>query len=280
VGQAARACTFRAPAEGAAARKGPAGYTAAVSYGAVIFDLFDTLVDLHYEQIPRDAFRGKPVPPTARALHAVVAPHVGVDFETFLAVALAVDEELRVSRYERDLELPTLERFSAVVERLGLTNGELAHAMTEVHMGMLREYTTVPAHHSEILAAIGSRVRVGLCSNFSHAETALRILDESDLRRRFDSIVISETVGFRKPRAEIFEVALRDLGVEPGEALHVGDSLRSDVGGAAACGIGTVWITRRVGDAERSLREFTGARPDFVVSDLAEVAPLLDPGGS
>lgn len=247
---------------------------------AVIFDLFDTLVDLHYEQIPRDQFRGKPVPPTARALHAVVAPHVDVDFESFLAVALAVDADLRVSRHERNLELPTLERFSAVVERLGLANGALARSMTEVHMGMLRDYTTVPAHHAEVLADIGSRVRVGLCSNFSHAETALRILEESDLRQRFDSIVISETVGVRKPRAEIFEAALGELGVEPGAALHVGDSLRSDVGGAAACGIGTVWITRRVGDAERSLREFKGVRPDFVVSDLAEIPSLLDRRGS
>jgi putative hydrolase of the HAD superfamily len=251
-----------------------------VTYAAVIFDLFDTLVDLHYEQIPRDEFHGRSVPPTARALHTAVARHAEVDFETFLAVAFAVDEELRVARYERDLELPTVERFRAVVERLGIENGELAETMTDIHMGVLREHTTVPAHHGGILAALRSRVRVGLCSNFSHAETALRILDEADLRRQFDSIVISETLGFRKPRAEIFEAALGGLGVDAAETLHVGDSLRSDVAGAAACGIRSVWITRRVGDAARLLREFTGARPDFVVSDLSEVPLLLDRSGS
>jgi len=276
VGHSARACILlalrrRLPRAGPGRR-----YTAEVTYAAVIFDLFDTLVDLHYERIPRDEFRGRPVPPTARALHTAVARHADVDFETFLAVTFAVDEELRVTRYERNLELPTLERFSAVVERLGIEDGELAETMTGIHMGILREHTAVPPHHGGILADLRSRVRIGLCSNFSHAETALRILDEADLRRQFDSIVISETVGFRKPRAEIFEATLSDLGVDAAQTLHVGDSLRSDVGGAAACGIQSVWITRRVKDATRRLREFAGARPDFVVSDLSEVPPLLD----
>ena len=53
-------------------------------FRAVIFDLFDTLVDLHYEHIPREQFAGKTIPPTARALHAAVADRADVDFETFL----------------------------------------------------------------------------------------------------------------------------------------------------------------------------------------------------
>jgi HAD superfamily hydrolase (TIGR01509 family) len=245
-------------------------------FRAVIFDLFDTLVDLHYEHIPRDQYAGKPIPPTARSLHAAVAERAEVDFETFLRVAFAVDEEMRSSRYARDLELPTEERFAAVVERLGLVDSELPSVMTAIHMGAIREHTAVPAHHAEILAGLKQSVRIGLCSNFSHAETAVRILEECDLRRHFDAVVISEAVGIRKPRAEIFSAVLDGLAVAPEEALHVGDSLRADVGGAAACGIPTVWITRRVSDADRRLREHAGAKPDFVIRDLAELSPLLD----
>jgi HAD superfamily hydrolase (TIGR01549 family) len=245
-------------------------------FRAVIFDLFDTLVDLHYEHIPREQYAGKTIPTTARALHAAVAERADVDFETFLAAALAVDEATRSSHFARDLELPTEERFSAVVERLGLVDTELPDIMTAIHMGAIRQHTAVPAHHAEVLTGLKRRVRIGLCSNFSHSKTALRILEESDLRRHFDAVVISEAVGIRKPRAEIFAAVLDRLAVAPGEVLHVGDSLRADVDGAAASGIPSVWITRRVSDADRRLREHAGAKPDFVIQDLAEVSALLD----
>lgn len=247
---------------------------------AVLFDLFDTLVDLHYERLPRDEHRGRPIPPTARALHAAVAERRDIDFETFLSVANAVDDELRVARYARDLELPTEERFRALVDRIGLDEGDLPGIMTVIHMEMIREHTAVPAHHARVLADLAPRVRIGLCSNFSHSQTALRILEEGGLHAHFDAIAISDAVGIRKPRPEIFRAALDELGVAPGEALHVGDSLHADVGGAAACGIPSVWITRRVTDAERRLREHDGAKPEFVIEDLAEIGPLLDRSGS
>jgi len=245
-------------------------------FRAVIFDLFDTLVDLHYEQIPREQYAGKTVPPTARALHAAVAERADVDFGTFLEVASAVDQEMRTSRYARDLELPTEERFTAVVERLGVLDTELPGIMTAIHMGAIRQHTAVPAHHAEVLMELKGRVRIGLCSNFSHAETARRILEDFDLLRHFDAVVVSESVGIRKPRAEIFEAVLGRLGVAPAEGLHVGDSLHADVDGAAAVGIPTVWITRRVSDADQRLSEHAGSTPDFVIRDLAELLPLLD----
>ena len=64
------------------------------------------------------------------------------------------------------------------------------------------------------------------------------------------------------------------------EALHVGDNLHADVQGAAAAGIASVWITRRVPEAERCLQEFDGPAPDFVIADLAELVQMLDASGS
>lgn len=245
---------------------------------ALIFDLFDTLVDIHYDRLPRDQHAGKPVPPTARALHAAVAEHADVAFERFLEVVAAVDAEFREGRYAQGLELPTEERFTAVVERLGLAVADLPARMTGIHMDMIRAHTEVPGHHAELLAALRRRVRIGLCSNFSHSPTARGILAAAGIERHFDSIVISDAVGIRKPRGEIFEAALAGVGAAPDEVLHVGDSLRADVGGAASAGIRSVWITRRIRDPEQRLREHAGPAPDFVIADLAEVAPLLGRG--
>jgi FMN phosphatase YigB (HAD superfamily) len=195
-------------------------------------------------------------------------------------VLFAVDHEILHPRYARDIEVPTEERFAAVVERLGVDAPDLPHRLTEIHMGAIRDYTVTLPQHVGLLALLHGRSRLGVCSNFSHSATALSILEESGLACHFDAVVISDEVGFRKPRSEIFEVTLERLGVGADDALHVGDNLHADVQGAAAAGIASVWITRRVQEAERRLQEFDGPAPDFVINELAELIPLLDANGS
>jgi putative hydrolase of the HAD superfamily len=52
-----------------------------------------------------------------------------------------------------------------------------------------------------------------------------------------DIVVDSAVVGVAKPDPRIFEPALRATGARPDEAVHVGDSVLADVGGARAAGI-------------------------------------------
>jgi putative hydrolase of the HAD superfamily len=89
-------------------------------------------------------------------------------------------------------------------------------------------------------------------------------------------VIISDAVGIRKPRSEIFEAVLDELGVAPDETLHVGDSLLADVAGAAPLGIRTAWVTRRIPDAEAALSQHEGPMPDHVINDLSEIEGLLD----
>jgi len=84
----------------------------------------------------------------------------------------------------------------------------------------------------EMLAARG--VKLGLISNW---DSRLRpLLANLDLTRRFSSIVISCEVGATKPDVRLFAQAARELGIAPGEMLHVGDSLAMDVDGAEKFG--------------------------------------------
>jgi putative hydrolase of the HAD superfamily len=68
----------------------------------------------------------------------------------------------------------------------------------------------------------------------------LRDLDEQGLAERFDAIVFSSDIGVRKPRPEIFQRALDELGVTADRALFVGDRLVADVRGARDVGMRTV----------------------------------------
>jgi HAD superfamily hydrolase (TIGR01509 family) len=243
---------------------------------AVVFDLFDTLVDLSMHGLPRVEIGGRSVPSTAGALHEVVAAHSDVDFERFVDALTEVDRAFRETRYAQGLELPTLERFEAVIDRLGIDAPELPGILTETHMGMIRKQVSVPENHKQVLDDLARRVRLGLCSNFSHSAMALGLLDDCGFRAHLDALVISDAIGIRKPRAEIFQAVLAELGVAPGETLHVGDSLSADVGGAAPLGIHTVWITRRIADRDAALRAHEGPAPDCVIADLSEIEGLLD----
>jgi HAD superfamily hydrolase (TIGR01549 family) len=247
---------------------------------AVLFDLFDTLVDLRFEGLPRVEVAGRSLPASLLRLHQIAAARAPgpapVDFEAFAEALVETDRSFEESHFRAHRELPTLERFAAVARRLGLEDPELPALLTRTHMALFREQASAPEHHRELLAGLGRELRLGLCSNFSHAETARSILEETGLAPHLRCVAISETVGIRKPRREIFEAALRGLGVAPEEALHVGDSLRADVAGAAALGIRTVWITRRVPDPEGALREHAGPRPDWQIGDLAELPRLLE----
>jgi len=246
-----------------------------VQIQAIVFDLFDTLVDLDFDSLPRAEFAGRRLPPTVPALHAAALTRLAVSFDVFADALAEVDVAFRDSHYAVDREVTTQQRFTALAERLGAADPELPALLTSVHMGLFREQVKVPAHHEPLLAELASVRAIGLCSNFSHSQTALRILEEAGLSRHLGAIVISDAVGLRKPRREIFEVVLARLGVAPEQALHVGDSLRADVVGAAGLGMRTAWLTRRVRDPRAALEAHAGPAPDFVVRDLAELPGLL-----
>jgi putative hydrolase of the HAD superfamily len=78
-------------------------------------------------------------------------------------------------------------------------------------------------------------LQLGVISNFD--SRLYQILDALELKPHFDSITISSRAGCAKPRRELFEAALAKHGLRPGEALHVGDSVRLDFEAAAAVGM-------------------------------------------
>ena len=251
-----------------------------MAFRAVVFDLFDTLVDLRFEDLERIEHRGKALPASVTRLHACVAEHRALDLDTFLGEMRGVDRALRDVQVDEGREISTHTRFTQLLERLDLAVPELAERLTQIHMATIQALVAVPDHHAPLLRALSGQVRVGLCSNFTHAATALDVVESAGFREYFDAVVISDSVGWRKPRKEIFQAVLEALDVAPEEVLHVGDSLRADIAGAASLGMRTAWITRRVREPEAQLRDHVGPPPDHQVADLAELLEIVDGPGS
>lgn len=83
--------------------------------------------------------------------------------------------------------------------------------------------------------------------------------------------VKAEIIG--KPQPEFFKSALRDMGVEPEEAVMVGDDVVSDVGGAQDCGLTGVLV--RTGKYRPSDEKHPTVHPDAIVDDLAHAVNLI-----
>lgn len=89
------------------------------------------------------------------------------------------------------------------------------------------------------------KVKLGIISNVSSHEVAVKILEKVRLSKYFDLIITSALTGIRKPDPGIFRYALYQLKIKPEQAVIVGDSERHDVQGGYASGFRTVLVNRR-----------------------------------
>ncbi len=97
-----------------------------------------------------------------------------------------------------------------------------------------------------------SGLRLGVISNFDYR--LYEILENLGLKQHFDSITISSEAGYAKPRREVFAAAMAKHGVEPGAAIHVGDSPHLDFQASYAAGMTAVLLDPGL-DAESSITD-------------------------
>ena len=162
-------------------------------------------------------------------------------------------------RLERALEMEsmqrTLDHFAAPLDAEEMCQG-------------LFDYWARPDIFQESPEAIEAcPLTVCLVSNVDNADLASAL---AHAKLSFEFVVTSEDVRGYKPRPEMFARALSLLGVRPDEALHVGDSLSSDVAGAKAAGIAAVWINRDGRNIPPG-----GQKPDYVWTDLSGLGQLV-----
>lgn len=85
-------------------------------------------------------------------------------------------------------------------------------------------------------------IELGVLSNFD--SRLYPVLEVLDLGGFFSTVTISTEVGAAKPDPKIFAVALEKYDFQPGEVLHIGDSLTADYEGAKSAGIAGVLVER------------------------------------
>jgi FMN phosphatase YigB (HAD superfamily) len=246
-----------------------------MTYRAVLFDLFDTLVRFDRERMPEIQINGKAVRSSAGMLHGILktqAPQIGLE-----ACYEALGESWREAERLRALdhrEVSALDRFAHFFRRLGLDEAALpagfGRSLIDAHRGALGRAAEFPPHHGPLLRRLGERYRLAVVSNFDYTPTALDILERAGVVELFDAIVVSDEVGWRKPKRDIFDVALVRLGVRAEESLFVGDRADMDVLGAQQIGMDAAWINRDCEPLPSGV-----SPPTYEIRDLDELARIL-----
>lgn len=120
----------------------------------------------------------------------------------------------------------------------------------------------------EILSQLSTEYLLALISNFyGNIET---VLEELSIKKYFLFIVDSAIVGIRKPNPKIFEIALNELGINPKDAVMIGDSYTNDIVPANSIGCKTIWINNK-GWCEQN--EYNKA--DFIIKSFKELPEIL-----
>jgi len=173
--------------------------------------------------------------------------------------ALGHDDPAFTARYRELVLGDTSQRpYTELLAELGIEDPDsFIDAEHEVWLGAHQVLASAQA----LLEALLARgLRTGLVAN-SWPDPARVLRADAErygLAPYLDVQVWSEEVGARKPEPAIFLRALAELGVEPVDAMYVGDRLDTDVAGAGALGMTTVQALWFRADDTR------GGEPDFM----------------
>jgi len=132
----------------------------------------------------------------------------------------------------------------------------------------LEEYWHNPPIHEDALEFLRA-IDLPMCC-VSNADTKPLLAAIHRHRLRFDAVISSEAVRCYKPDSAIFQHALHALGLSADRVLHVGDSLHSDIAGAADLGIAATWIRR-----EDRIHDIGDQKPWHTITRLTELSDLL-----
>jgi len=150
---------------------------------------------------------------------------------------LAMNEELEEVNRAIDFGHITELEFH---RRLSEFSGQSLESVEEI-------FESNPNFTDQLLVKLIEKLRlnykVGLLSNAS-SEYLRSILQEQNLTRLFDEIVVSGEIHLIKPSAEVFHYILNKMALKPGEAIFTDDN-RRNVEAAASIGIKSVIYTNR-----------------------------------
>ncbi|MBT3995730.1 MAG: HAD family hydrolase [Chloroflexi bacterium] len=243
---------------------------------AVTFDLWQTLVfeadGTATSMVRRDA-RSKQM---VRRLSQLGA---GLEISVVRDAFNALSSEITAG-HDHGFDAPYEDWISILVDRLAPGLAEQIDSTEIAHIGKLVDQTFLDTPPKlldgtrELLSELRNRgLKIGLISNtgLTSPQTYETWFARHEILEGFDFLAFSNGQSVAKPDAAIFEITLSNLGVNAKRSLHVGDNMHTDVAGAAAVGMSTVWVR---GGTNSPVE--TTIKPNYTVDSAIELPAIVD----
>lgn len=198
-----------------------------MSFGAVLFDLDDTL-------LPFDLGHRAGLEAAASCLQPEVsAASFGAAYQRARA---AVKQRTAGSAASHDRLLYAAELCAA--QGLGPTRAlEVGEAYWAAYLAAVEP----PAAMVELIKALRTTgVRTAVVTNLTTRSQLRKVQRLASFGASFDAVVTSEEAGAEKPALAPFQLVCARLKVPPSNCLFVGDAQRDDMAGGAAAGMGSL----------------------------------------
>ena len=233
---------------------------------AVLFDMFDTLMIIEKNH----AFYS----PAVKSMHTFLVQNgIAVSFAAFRDAYIKARDQL-YEEADQKMEEPHFDlRVKNALQNLGYTaqaESNLVQGATDAFCREFMNYVRIDDNAAQALRQLHQKYRLGIVSNFAIPECVQKLLQQHDLEKFFDVIVISAAVNMRKPSLEIFKHALEKLQVNPAETVFVGDTVEADIKGAQDAGMKTIYIERR------PQKELETTKPDQTIKNLSELPAAIE----
>jgi putative hydrolase of the HAD superfamily len=181
---------------------------------------------------------------------------------------------------EKLIELPAAVIWSDYfLKEFGLTAAQLEPMAEE--LSFLYDYIRVRVmrrpHLKQTMEQLhGMGIRMGIISNIISRSVVPHFLLEYDIEQYMECQIMSSVTGVRKPSAEIFRVAEKDMDLAPDEMAYVGDTISRDVRGVRNAG----WkLMIQINNPSIAFRdaglEGSGYKPDYLINDLSEIVDII-----
>lgn len=213
----------------------------------VVFDLYGTLVDIRTDEDD---------PIVWKELAAWLEPH-GAKIEPenlhllYRRMVASMEKHAGSDAHEAHPEIDIEDVFAAMLGAMGVKASKTLTTQTAIHFRALTSrYIRLYDGAKALLAALRKAGKgVYLLSNaqalFTRAEIGVLGLDRS-----FDAIYLSSDCGVKKPDPLFFEKMIEECEIDPKTAVMIGNDGGSDIAGARALGMKTIYIKSNISPEE------------------------------
>jgi len=113
---------------------------------------------------------------------------------------------------------------------------DLIHLLSEEYINILPSNNHLFDGAVELLDYLHPKYELHIITNGFEEVQGLKLV-KSGIKKYFNKIITSESVGVKKPNPKVFEFALDKANAKADNSVMIGDNLEADIIGALDCGI-------------------------------------------